>query len=137
MKPYAEYMANHDITLSEGTVFSFISKAKAKGQTAAMFFKEVEQDEARKPKHPNVQPAQEQKKSTRRIVAEVYIGYEQILKANNALDFDDLLVYGVKLFSTHTESVIWCKHILVDELWVSCRSINCGRIFIAFLQPRH
>lgn len=116
MKPYAEYMVNHDITLSDGTVFSFISKAKAKGQSAAMFFQEVEQSEARKSKHSIPQPAQEEKKSTQRIVAEVYIGYEQILKANNALDFDDLLVYGVKLFSTHAESVVWCKHILVDEL---------------------
>ncbi|KAH9481404.1 ATP-dependent DNA helicase srs2 [Psilocybe cubensis] len=115
MKPYAEYMANNDITLSEGTVSSFISKSKAKGQTAALFFKEVEHDEGRSSKVSKTETAQEEKKSIQRIIAEVYIGYEQVLKANNALDFDDLLVYGVKLFSTHTESVLWCKHILVDE----------------------
>ena len=55
-------------------------------------------------------------KSLARIVAEIYIGYEQVLKDNNALDFDDLLVYGVKLFREHSETALWCKHILVDEL---------------------
>ena len=55
-------------------------------------------------------------KSLARIVAEIYIGYEQVLKDNNALDFDDLLVYGVRLFREHYETALWCKHILVDEL---------------------
>lgn len=57
-----------------------------------------------------------EKKTLARIVAEIYIGYEQVLKDNNALDFDDLLVYGVKLFKEHCEIALWCKHILVDEL---------------------
>jgi DNA helicase-2/ATP-dependent DNA helicase PcrA len=57
-----------------------------------------------------------EKKSLARIVAKIYIGYKQVLKDNNALDFDDLLVYGVKLFRDHCETALWCKHILVDEL---------------------
>jgi DNA helicase-2/ATP-dependent DNA helicase PcrA len=55
-------------------------------------------------------------KSLARIVAEIYIGYEQVLKDNKALDFNDLLIYGVKLFREHCETALWCKHILVDEL---------------------
>jgi DNA helicase II / ATP-dependent DNA helicase PcrA len=55
-------------------------------------------------------------KSLARIVAEIYIGYEQVLKDNNALDFNDLLIYGVKLFREHSETALWCQHILVDEL---------------------
>lgn len=50
------------------------------------------------------------------IVAEVYVEYEATLRKNNALDFDDLLVYGVQLFSENPSTVDWCQHILVDEL---------------------
>ena len=120
MKPYKEYMVNHDIVFTGSTAASVISKAKAKGHSAATYFQEMETAE----KHlkaltngiPRTVPVQEQTKSVERILAEVYIGYEQILKENNALDFDDLLIYGVKLFSNHQEAVLWCKHILIDEL---------------------
>lgn len=116
LKSYTDYMVAHDITISEGNVAATISKAKAKGQAAAIFYQDVEEGEslARRYKGPQSQTAE--RKSIHRIIAEVYIGYEQVLKDNNALDFDDLLIYGVKLFTTHKESVLWCRHILVDEL---------------------
>ena len=105
----------------EGAASSRISRAKAKGQSAKAFFREMEEterqrklrDDWRDSKTSN--PALESK-SLDRIVAEIYIGYEQVLKDNNALDFDDLLVYGVKLFGEHCETALWCQHILVDEL---------------------
>jgi DNA helicase-2/ATP-dependent DNA helicase PcrA len=50
------------------------------------------------------------------IVAAIYKDYEKHLTQNNSLDFDDLLLYGVKLFSQHQRAVRWCKHVLVDEL---------------------
>jgi DNA helicase-2/ATP-dependent DNA helicase PcrA len=36
-------------------------------------------------------------------VADIYEGYEKRLKENNALDFDDLLLYVVRLFKEHPE----------------------------------
>jgi DNA helicase-2/ATP-dependent DNA helicase PcrA len=50
--------------------------------------------------------------------ASVYTQYEQVLKEQNSLDFDSLLSCGVELFSSYSQSVEWCQHILVDELHV-------------------
>jgi DNA helicase-2/ATP-dependent DNA helicase PcrA len=54
-----------------------------------------------------------------RVIAEVYNEYQIQLAANNALDFDDLIVIPVKLFQQN-ESILgyWhqqFRHILVDE----------------------
>jgi len=54
-----------------------------------------------------------------RKLVDVYFGYQEALKTNNALDFDDLLVFPLILFEKHP-SVLkkyqekW-KYILVDE----------------------
>lgn len=105
------------MTIAEGQIATAISKAKAKGYSATTYSQEV------MPSVKNISKSKfssdstgGEKKCIEQIIAEVYTGYEQILKQNNALDFDDLLIYGVRLFSQHNESVIWCKHILVDEL---------------------
>ena len=49
------------------------------------------------------------------VVAEIYEEYENALRQSNSLDFDDLLVFGARLFA-HRPVVTWCKHVLVDEL---------------------
>ncbi|WP_041229918.1 DNA helicase PcrA [Rippkaea orientalis] len=54
-----------------------------------------------------------------RVIAEVYNEYQSQLAANNALDFDDLILIPVRLFQQN-ESILgyWhsqFKHILVDE----------------------
>jgi DNA helicase-2/ATP-dependent DNA helicase PcrA len=54
-----------------------------------------------------------------RVIAEVYSHYQNQLAANNALDFDDLILVPVKLFQQN-ETVLgyWhqqFRHILVDE----------------------
>ncbi|MDJ0731837.1 MAG: DNA helicase PcrA [Crocosphaera sp.] len=54
-----------------------------------------------------------------RVIAEVYNEYQTQLAANNALDFDDLILIPVRLFQQN-ESILgyWhsqFKHILVDE----------------------
>ncbi|WP_373480999.1 DNA helicase PcrA [Geminocystis sp.] len=54
-----------------------------------------------------------------RVIAEIYEEYQSQLAANNALDFDDLLLIPVRIFQQN-ESVLgyWhqqFKHILVDE----------------------
>ncbi|KAF8149889.1 P-loop containing nucleoside triphosphate hydrolase protein [Crassisporium funariophilum] len=120
LKPYKDSLIANDISFSEGSALSIISKAKAKGHTAAVFYNLME--EAERSKKSNTRgsasassDAALEKKTVDRIVAEIYMGYERTLKDNNALDFDDLLVYGVRLFTEHGESVLWCRHILVDE----------------------
>ena len=52
-------------------------------------------------------------------LSEVYVKYQEKLCANNALDFDDLLLITLKLFQTNPERRQYYqerfKHILVDE----------------------
>jgi len=116
LKPYTEYVKKHDIEVKEGRVAFSISRAKAKGQSAAEFLKEVDEKESANRRFFKPGDPKQDLKTMEKIIAEVYIGYEQVLQDNNALDFDDLLVYGVRLFKSHQQAVLWCRHILVDEL---------------------
>ncbi len=53
------------------------------------------------------------------IVAKVYIEYQKILRRNQALDFDDLLLYTIRLFQNQPQVLekyqIQFRYILVDE----------------------
>ena len=73
-----------------------------------------------KQKHSNLGPANlagDSSDPTNIITASIYAKYEQTLKRMNSLDFDDILVEALKLFTQHPETVEWCNHILVDELY--------------------
>ncbi len=54
-----------------------------------------------------------------RKIAALYSLYQKKLKANNALDFDDILIHTVKIFSENPDVLAWYqdkfKYILVDE----------------------
>lgn len=56
---------------------------------------------------------------SQRKIAEVYDEYEKQLKANNALDFDDLLIKTVQLFQTQADVLEYYqerfRYIMVDE----------------------
>lgn len=56
---------------------------------------------------------------SQRKIAEVYEEYEKQLKANNALDFDDLLIKTVRLFQTQADVLEYYqekfRYIMVDE----------------------
>ncbi|THH15698.1 hypothetical protein EW146_g4817 [Bondarzewia mesenterica] len=93
-----------DADESDSTVVSMIAKAKSKGETPE------EMKSATESKKKDVPRDQ-----VSLIVADIYREYQRTLKKNNCLDFDDLLVYGVKLFKKHPKVVSWCCHILVDE----------------------
>jgi len=93
--------------MKEGVLQSFISNSKAKNHAPTDVFLEAEKT------HNDI----------KRIMAEVYEEYEQTLNKNNSLDFDDLLVYGVKLFIKAPNVLKNIRHILVDELYVSIRPI--------------
>ena len=56
---------------------------------------------------------------SKKKIAEVYTEYEKRLKANNALDFDDLLLKAVQLFQSNKEVLDYYqerfRYIMVDE----------------------
>ncbi|KIJ66868.1 hypothetical protein HYDPIDRAFT_149901 [Hydnomerulius pinastri MD-312] len=109
LKARENTLASKDFSLKEGTVLSMISKAKAKGEKPA----DVCPTKTAKSKKKHFkQPVPD---DVQRVFAEVYEEYEKFLRQSNSLDFDDLLVYGVKLFSKHPRQTEWCRHILVDE----------------------
>lgn len=119
LKPYKDILPNKNITLKEGSIVGIISKVKAKGWTADDARRHVEERNAETP---------EQRKARLltgkndlwegeigQILAAIYKDYEKTLRDSNSLDFDDLLVFGVKLFAQHAKASSWCRHVLVDE----------------------
>ncbi|KZP25249.1 UvrD-helicase-domain-containing protein [Athelia psychrophila] len=111
LSPHKAYLEARNISLKEGTVLSLISKAKAKGQSPEDIAPAPSTSQSR----PAVQTGVMEANDIQYVVSQVYREYERTLRRNNALDFDDLLVFGLKLFRDHPSSVAWCKHVLVDE----------------------
>lgn len=93
------------ISLKEGAVLSEISKAKAKGESPESMAIRAAQDA-----HPETSPLG--------IIAELYAEYELSLREAKSLDFDDLLVFGLRLFRQEPDILESCHHILVDEFQV-------------------
>lgn len=72
------------------------------------------------------------------IVAKIYIEYQKILERNHALDFDDLLLYVIKLFQTDpailTRYQVQFRYILIDEY----QDTNPAQYLISkYLAKRH
>lgn len=127
-----EFLKSCSITLSDGTIASRISQAKAKGfspQDLLDSWYSTSHSTSRKgkAKAKGFSPLTYEQLNadlgtcnTKEIidytVAHLYAQYERTLRDNNSLDFDDLLVYGVKLFVENAKVGKWCEHILVDEL---------------------
>ncbi len=88
-------------------MLSMISKAKARGLSVAALRKE---HKAARSAIPSVAD------QINSIVSDIYESYEKTLRQTNSVDFDDLLLFGVKLFKKHRKAVEWCNHVLVDEL---------------------
>lgn len=133
LKTLKNALAARDITLSEGTVLSRISKAKAKGHTPRDLLDECfgSTSKARNGKGKerateadlddslddfDLSDTAQPQEVIAEVTARIYQKYQSVLQQNNSLDFDDLLVYGVKLFKGHPHVSKWCQHILVDEL---------------------
>jgi DNA helicase-2/ATP-dependent DNA helicase PcrA len=114
LEPHKQYLEIRNIILKETTVLSLISKAKAKGQDADDLLPTTSTSSS----HPSRPPKSglTEFNDIQYVVSQIYREYERTLRRNNCLDFDDLLLFGVKLFSGHPSSVAWCRHVLVDEL---------------------
>lgn len=117
LKKYQNDLAAKDIILKESTVLSLISKAKAKGLSATTFLRDIQAKSygPRSTKEPSASSSVINDIDL--VVGEIYEAYEKTLRQNNSLDFDDLLVFGVKLFTENHDAVRWCEHVLVDELY--------------------
>ena len=125
LKPYQERLKGRNLTLKEGTVLSQISKLKAKGLSADDTLVKVAEANARAQEE-RVRRAMERvvnggdkgsllEGDLGEIIAAIYKEYEKTLREANSLDFDDLLVFGVKMFAGHKKASAWCRHVLVDE----------------------
>lgn len=87
-----------------------ISKAKAKNLNATDYVahgKEVMAEARNRKKY-----ADEKKFE---LMGHVYIQYENHLRDINSLDFDDLMMFGLRLFSEHGKVIANLRHVLVDE----------------------
>ncbi|OCF43356.1 DNA helicase II/ATP-dependent DNA helicase PcrA [Kwoniella heveanensis CBS 569] len=102
LKARKDVLDESRISLKEGAVLSEISKAKAKEESPDGMAIRAAQDPS-------------SSTSTTAIIAELYMEYELALREANSLDFDDLLVFGLKLFRTAPRVLESCRHILVDE----------------------
>lgn len=80
----------------------------------------------------------QQDNENERLLAEVYRHYEHMLRTNNAVDFDDLLMLPVLLFQKKPEILAAYQnrftHLLVDEYQDTNRAQN---LFLQYLAARH
>ena len=95
-----EYKINDDL-LSPKSVINEISRQKDKLITATTYAQNVSGDFRKK------------------LIADIYRAYEDRLKSNNSLDFDDLIFKTIQLFANNTDVLDYYqerfKYIMVDE----------------------
>ena len=119
LKEHKDYLANNNLTLEAASLVSMISKLKAKGLTADDALAKVAEYSALSQEERDRRMRTQKKDilldKTGPVIASVYKVYEKSLRESNSLDFDDLLLFGVKLFATHKKASSWCQHVLVDE----------------------
>ncbi|KAG6813409.1 hypothetical protein H0H92_011387 [Tricholoma furcatifolium] len=114
LKQHKEYLEENKIVLTDKGAQSMISKAKTKGKTPLDILNEAKvvrmaSAGALREAGPDVY------RQVQYVVGLVYKEYELTLRRNNALDFDDLLIYGDRLCAGFKHTVSWCKYVLVDE----------------------
>ncbi|KDQ15802.1 hypothetical protein BOTBODRAFT_31276 [Botryobasidium botryosum FD-172 SS1] len=105
LKDHVAYIKKKDMKVEPRDVMTAISKAKAKGLDAVALAAEAETGTGEKGAGDEF----------KRVVAMIFKDYSAELRRTNSLDFDDLLVYGVKLFTAAPDVLRDCRHILVDE----------------------
>ncbi|KAG6842333.1 hypothetical protein C0991_010622 [Blastosporella zonata] len=112
---HKDYIKEKQVVLTENGVQSMISKAKAKEKSCKDILEEANVTQTQNAP-PDANDGRGAFNDVKYIVGLVYEEYELTLRRNNSLDFDDLLLYGVKLFAAFRCAVSWCQYVLVDEL---------------------
>ncbi|WOO80687.1 ATP-dependent DNA helicase srs2 [Vanrija pseudolonga] len=116
LKERVPELAKMHINLKEGVVLNEISKAKVKEETPGMMAVRARREAEKNAGSDSIGLKDLAKASTTlEVIAELYEEYETSLRAANALDFDDLLVFGLRLFREESWILEPCLHILVDE----------------------
>ena len=97
-------MASDDVRVKPETAIATISRAKSRCMNAVQW------------RSMSKYPPGTAMHKEHTYVCRIYAEYESRLASHNALDFDDLLMYGVKLFREHPSlSFDHIEHVLVDE----------------------
>jgi DNA helicase II / ATP-dependent DNA helicase PcrA len=96
--------------LKDSLAADIISKAKAKGLTPEQLYAKAVRDKTTG----RTTPKGEIDPGMALDIFPIYSRYVEECEKNNALDFDDLLTYGVKLLKAKPDCID-CRHILVDE----------------------
>lgn len=100
-------------TLKPEQAMSEISRAKAKDLDPAAYrewLNDLSKAKASSKQKTNMLRSNEESVEFRLAIAGIYEKYQETLKEANALDFDDLLVYGVRLFRKKPNTVANIKH---------------------------
>jgi DNA helicase-2/ATP-dependent DNA helicase PcrA len=58
----------------------------------------------------------------------IYEEHDSVLRASNALDFNDLLIMGLKVLRAAPRAIAKQRRVLVDELWAIELHILAGAI---------
>jgi DNA helicase-2/ATP-dependent DNA helicase PcrA len=109
LKDRKDELDEAQLQLKEGSVLSEISKAKAKGETPEGMALRAQKAQRTLSVEEMATP------DVLGTIAKLYALYQAELESADALDFDDLLGYGLKLFTTDKSILEKCRHILVDE----------------------
>lgn len=96
-------------------IMSEISRAKAKNLSPKDFMIHIKQISKAGSSNSSGGGRRGESTEVRRTAAEIYFDYQDHLKKNNSVDFDDLLVYGVRLFRDESSVIGNVQHVLVDE----------------------
>lgn len=126
IKPMASSLKERNLAVKEGQVLSEISKAKSKEEGPEEMLLRAQSMGSRGEvlvviAHVSVaSETQTYRRSDRTPPVQLYQSYEHALRSSDSLDFDDLLLFGLRLFRAAPHILKNCKHILVDEFQVSC-----------------
>ncbi|KAI5450408.1 ATP-dependent DNA helicase srs2 [Naganishia albida] len=101
LKPIAQGLKEAHTPLKPDQVLSEISNAKAKAESPAGMKLRAE--------------ALAGNGQILMVMADLYEQYEKALKELGSLDFDDLLVYGLRLLEKEKRVISSVRHVLVDE----------------------
>ncbi|TFK75216.1 UvrD-helicase-domain-containing protein [Pluteus cervinus] len=115
LKSHKSSFKSKDERPKEGAILDFVSKSKAKGLSPDDTLAEITERMPKAKTNPTNSSEGALPHEAELLFATIYEQYDRILRRNNSLDFEDLLIFGLKLFSEHEPSVSWCRHVLVDE----------------------
>lgn len=120
------------MSLKDSAVLSDISKAKARGESADQMAVRAASDPSSSTSTTTViAEVSPQARSLvgAELIKQIYGEYEATLRESNSLDFDDLLVFGLKLFTENPNILESCHHILVDEFQVNSVQLRGGQVY--------